>query len=250
MQPSLGGLFALLVADRDAGRALVAELVAREALEHLGPGGLAVVLCGLTVMLAHVVRHCADSSPALLVGVLCDRAREQLREGRLAFGFGPRLISNRVGDWDEQAAGDPERLGCVRAAESNDLRAALAQEVRQRGEVAVAGDQGVHVRPDRVMQIDGVDHEREICCVLPFHRVGLVNWPDPAVVQLAVPSLEHSLEPVPIGPANSDIPMLCEHCQHLIKAAQRGVVSVDQEGNCGRGVGHASTLATIGTHRT
>jgi transcriptional repressor NrdR len=58
--------------DRHAGRALVAELVVRQPFEHLGPRGLAMVLGGLSVMLAHVAGDCADSGPALCVGVLGD----------------------------------------------------------------------------------------------------------------------------------------------------------------------------------
>ena len=81
------------------------------------------------------------------------------------------------------------------------------------------------------MQIDGVNHKREIGSVLPFHRVGLVNRTDPAVRQLLVPGLERSLEPVAVCPANSHVPMLLEYCQHLIKASQRGVVSIYQQGD-------------------
>ena len=38
--------------------------------------------------------------------------------------------------------------------------------------------------------------------------------------------------------------MLDECCKHLIKAAQRGVIGIDQEGNRRPGFSHAGTLAT------
>ena len=64
-----------------------------------------MILGGLTVMLAHMVRHGTDPGPALLVGVLLDRATEQFIEGWLPLGLGLRLGSagSLIGTNTEQA---------------------------------------------------------------------------------------------------------------------------------------------------
>ena len=103
----------------------------------------------------------------------------------------------------------------------------------QRGVVAVAGDQAVHVRPARVVQVDRIDNQRKIGRVLPLHRIGLLNRPDPTTAQRGIPRLQCGLEPVAVRATNRDLSMFRERCQNPIQAAQRGIVGIDQKCNGG-----------------
>lgn len=211
-----------------------------------------MVLRHLPVVLAHVVRDGADAGPALLVGVLGDGASQHLGQSRLALRLGLLLCRSRCVGWGagpvaldrgERGAGGLERRGGGWASEAEDRHAAFAQVVGQWGVVAVAGDQGEHVWSNDVVEVDGVDYEREVGGVLALHRVGLLDRAEAASVQFGVPAAQGRLEPVAVGAANLNQTLLGEHSEYLIEAVQCGVVGINEERDRGRRVGHTRRLA-------
>src|SRR5690242_16623698 len=162
--------------------------------------------------LADHAAYRAQARPAGVVGGVLDRVAQQVDQARVlaqllrAQGLRGRgrlfLAAVRLAEHvgvDEAVAGGDEGAGRLALAEAVDGQARLADAPRQRGEVAVAGDDAEAVEAAGVEQVHRIDDHRRVGGVLALGVAELLDRLDRQGEQLVLPAAQVVVGPVAVG---------------------------------------------------